>query len=62
VQALCVLLAIALVQSGNRMACTITMGMFASGVAACILLIAAHDRPFTGDISVAVTPLLQIIP
>jgi Protein of unknown function (DUF4239) len=62
VQALCVLLAIALVQSGNRMACTITMAIFASGVAACVLLIAAHDRPFTGDISVAATPLLQIIP
>lgn len=62
VQAVCALIAIALVHSGDRLACTITMGMFASGVAACVLLIAAHDRPFTGDIYVAPTPLMQVMP
>ena len=62
VQAVCALLAIALVHSGDRLASAITLGMFASGVAACVLLIAAHDRPFTGDISVAATPLMQVMP
>ena len=55
VQAMCALLAIALVHSGDRLASAITLGIFASRVAACILLIAAHDRPFTGDVSVAAT-------
>lgn len=62
VQAVCALLAIALVHSGDRLASAITLGMFASGVATCVLLIAAHDRPFTGDISVAATPLMQVMP
>ena len=62
VQAVCALLAIALIHSGDRLASAITMGLFASGVAACALLVVAHDRPFTGQISVAATPLLQVIP
>jgi len=37
------------------------MGLFATGVAA-VLLIAAHDRPFTGQISISPEPLLQIMP
>jgi hypothetical protein len=60
VQALCALLAIALVHSDNRLASTITMGIFAAGVAASVLLIAAHDQPFTGQISPE--PLLQVMP
>ncbi len=62
VQAVSALFAVALVHSGDRLASAITMGMLASGVAACLLLIAAHDRPFTGQISVAPEPLLQIMP
>jgi len=62
VQAVCVLIAIALVQSGDRTASAISLGLFASGVAACILLIAAHDRPFTGQISVSPAPLQQVMP
>jgi len=62
IQAVCALLTIALIQSGDRRASAITMGLFASGVAACVLLVAAHDRPFTGHISVAATPLLQVMP
>jgi hypothetical protein len=62
VQAVCALLAIAMVHSENRLAATITIGMFATGVAASVLLIAAHDRPFTGDISVGPGPLLQVMP
>lgn len=62
VQAICALLAIALVHSGERLASAISLGIFASGVAACVLLIASHDRPFTGEISVGPDPLLQVIP
>jgi hypothetical protein len=38
------------------------LGLFATGVAASVLLIAAHDRPFTGQISIGPGPLLQIMP
>jgi hypothetical protein len=62
VQAVCALFAIALVHSGDRVAAAITMGLFALGVAACVLLIMAYDRPFTGHISVAASPLLQVMP
>jgi len=61
-QAICALVAIAMVHSDNRLASAITMGIFATGVAASVLLIAAHDRPFTGQISVGPEPLLQILP
>jgi len=62
VQAVCVLAAIAVVHTGDRGASAITLGTYASGVAACILLIAAHDRPFTGHISISPAPLLQVMP
>lgn len=62
VQAVCVLLAIAFVHSDDRLASLLTLGLFASGVATCVLLIAANDRPFTGHISVSPGPLLQVIP
>jgi hypothetical protein len=61
-QAVCALLAIASVHSDNRLASMITMGTFATGVAASVLLILAHDRPFTGEISVGPQPLLQVMP
>ena len=61
-QAACALLAIALVHSDNRLAAAITMGLFATGVAASVLLIAAYDRPFVGEISVGPAPLLQVMP
>jgi hypothetical protein len=61
-QAACTLVAIAMVHSDNRLASAITMGLFATGVAASALLIAAYDRPFIGDISVGPGPLLQVIP
>jgi hypothetical protein len=38
------------------------MGLFATGVAASVLLIAAHDRPFTGQISIGPEALLQAMP
>ncbi len=62
VQALCILLAIAMVHIGNRRGSAIAMGIFATGIAVSVLLIAAHDRPFTGQISVEPDPLLQLLP
>jgi len=38
------------------------MGIFATGVAASMLLILAHDRPFTGENSIRPDPLLQVMP
>jgi hypothetical protein len=61
-QAVCALLAIAMVHSDNRLASVIAMGIFATGVAASVLLIAAHDRPFTGQLFIAPAPLLQVMP
>jgi hypothetical protein len=51
-----------LVHSGERLASAIALGIFASGVAACVLLIASHDRPFIGQMSVRPDALLQAIP
>jgi len=62
VQAACALAAIAMVHSDNQLASTITMGIFATGVAASILLILSHDRPFMGEMSVRPDPLLQVMP
>jgi Protein of unknown function (DUF4239) len=61
-QAICALFAIAMVHSGNRLASIIALGIFATGVAASALLIASHDRPFTGQISVGPSALLQVMP
>jgi hypothetical protein len=61
-QAACVLLAIAIVHSDNRLASTIGMGFFATGVAASVLLILAHDEPFVGQVSIGPQPLLQVMP
>lgn len=61
-QAICEMLVIALVHCDNRLTSGIALGLFTSGVAASVLLIAAHDRPFTGQISIDPGPLLQIMP
>jgi multisubunit Na+/H+ antiporter MnhB subunit len=61
-QAACALVAIAMVHSDNRLTSAIAMGLFAFGVAASLLLILAHDRPFTGELSVGPNPLLQVMP
>jgi hypothetical protein len=60
-QALCTLIAIAMVHSDNRLACTIAMALFATGVALSLLLIAAYSRPFTGEISVKPDLLRQVV-
>jgi len=61
-QAICALLTTAIVHSDNRLASIIALGLFATGVAASMLLILAHDRPFTGEISIKPDPLLQVMP
>ena len=60
-QALCTLVAIAMVHADNRRACAITLTLFATGVALSVLLIAAYSRPFTGEISVTPELLKQVI-
>jgi hypothetical protein len=62
VQAGCALLAIAFVHCENRISAALMMGLFATGVATSLLLIAAHDRPFIGEFKVRPDPLLQIMP
>jgi len=62
VQAAASLFAIAMVHCDNRIASAITVGLFATGVAASVLIIAAHDQPFAGEISVGPGLLLQVIP
>jgi positive regulator of sigma E activity len=61
-QAVSVLLAIAMVHSDERAASLIALTLFATGVGASVLLIATHDRPFIGQLSVKPDLLLQIIP
>jgi hypothetical protein len=46
----------------NRRASAIAMAIFATGVAVSVLLIATHNRPFVGEISVGPEPLLQVLP
>jgi hypothetical protein len=60
-QALCTLVAIAMVHSGNRLSSAITLSLFATGIALSVLLIAAYSRPFTGEISVKPELLKQVI-
>ncbi|MGB8894079.1 MAG: hypothetical protein WCD13_07180 [Pseudolabrys sp.] len=62
VQAAVALFAIAMIHCDNRIASAITVCLFATGVAASVLLIASHDRPFSGAISVGPEPLLQVMP
>jgi hypothetical protein len=51
-----------MVHSDNWLASIIAMGVFAIGVAASILLILTHDRPFTGEISIRPDARLQVMP
>jgi hypothetical protein len=62
VQAVCVLVTIALAHGDNRGAAIIAMGLFATGAATCLLLIVAYDRPFLGQFSIRPDPLLQVMP
>jgi len=61
-QAVCALIAIAMVHSDNRLAAVIALVVFAAGVATSVLLIVSHDRPFIGQVAVGPEPLLQVMP
>lgn len=61
-QALCTLIAIAMVHSDNRITCAIAVTLFATGIALSVLLIAVYNRPFTGDLSVGPELLVQVDP
>ena len=51
-----------MVHSDNRLANRIIMGIFATSVGIAVVLIAAHSRPFTGEISVRPAVLMQVMP
>ena len=57
-----VLVTIALVHSDNRATAGLAMGLFATAMAACVVLIASHNQPFTGEISVSPNLLRQVMP
>ena len=61
-QAACVLFAVALPHSDDRLTCGVAMGVFATGVATCLLLTVGYDRPFIGQFAVGPQPLLQVLP
>ena len=61
-QAVCAMLAIAMVHSDNRVAATVATTLFATGVAVSIVLVAAHAGPFSGEISVGPDLLRQVMP
>jgi hypothetical protein len=61
-QAAVMLLAIAMVHCDNPLTNKIILTIFATSVAVAVVLVASHARPFTGEISVKPTYLLQVIP
>ena len=62
VQAGLTLITVAMVHSDNRVANRIILAIFATGIGVAVLLIAAHSRPFGGEISVGPAVLLQVMP
>jgi hypothetical protein len=62
IQAICTLSAIAMVHSDNPTSARLALALFSTAVAVCILLVATHDRPFTGQNAVSPTVLLQVQP
>jgi hypothetical protein len=56
------LVAIAMVHCDNQLANKIILTIFATSVGVAVVLVAAHARPFTGEISVRPTYLLQVMP
>jgi len=61
-QAVCTLLAIVMVHSDDRVTAALAVAIFATGVAVSVVLIAAYNRPFTGEISIRPDVLLQVMP
>jgi hypothetical protein len=61
-QAFFLIVAIALVHSENRGASAAAIAIFTTGFAVSVLLIASHDCPFTGQISIKPDVLMQVRP
>jgi hypothetical protein len=55
------LIAIAMVQSDNRLTCAIALVLFATSIAFSILLIGCYSTPFTGDVSISPEILKQVL-
>src|SRR5262249_817369 len=62
IEAICVLITVALCHRDHRVAGFVALGLFATGAAACFLLIGAYDQPFNGQLMVSPSPLLQVMP
>ena len=56
------LVGIAIIHSDNRSTAAIAMGLYSVAVAACLILVASHNRPFTGEISVDPGLLVRVLP
>ena len=56
------LIAIAFVQSGNRLAAALALWLFASAMACSLVLIASQDRPFSGEFRIRPDLLQQVAP
>jgi hypothetical protein len=60
--AVVMLFAIAFVHSGNRTTAAIAMSLFATAVAVVVVMLAAQDRPFTGQLGLKPELLEQVLP
>jgi hypothetical protein len=56
------LLAIALVHSSNRTTAALAMAVFATAVAVVVVMLAAQDRPFSGQLGLDPDVLEQVLP
>jgi hypothetical protein len=61
VQALCIFVAIRLIHCDKRLTSALALGLFATGVGACLVLIVAYDGPFDGEFAIGPGPLLQVL-
>jgi hypothetical protein len=61
-QAICLLLAAAIVHWDIRATAILAIAILATGVAVSLVLIASHDRPFTGELAVRPGLLQQVMP
>jgi hypothetical protein len=61
-QAALMLLCIAMIHSDNRSTNRIILAIFATSVGVAVVLVAAHSRPFSGQLAVTPAVLLQVMP
>jgi Protein of unknown function (DUF4239) len=61
-QVFCVFATLALIAVRNHLASAISLAIFATGVAASVVVVVAYDRPFTGEVSVQPARLLEVLP